>query len=182
MADAGAEPPRQRRPSPTEASRSQEASRSGAEAARPGTNDTNLRNPHSWCIPLGHNAGVELVEQLDSDAREVSRVRRVVTTALTSTGVRGDERDVVELLVSELVTNAIRHGRPPLTVRAEHTTGSVTVSVEDASTTVPVPVDDAPWDASGGRGLHLVEALADRWGVSTNGDGKRVWFRLRVSA
>jgi anti-sigma regulatory factor (Ser/Thr protein kinase) len=165
VVDAGAERPRERRPPSTD-----------------GTKGTNRSNPHTWGLLLSHNAGVELVEKLDSDAREVSRVRRAVTTALTSSGVRDDERDVVELLVSELVTNAIRHGRPPLTVRAEHTSGSVTVCVEDASNAIPVPVDNAPWDASGGRGLHLVEALADRWGVTPNGQGKRVWFRLQVSA
>jgi anti-sigma regulatory factor (Ser/Thr protein kinase) len=133
-------------------------------------------------VPLRHTEDVELVEQLDSDAREVSRVRHAVTTALSSAGVPDDERDVAALLVSELVTNAIRHGRPPLTVRAEHNDGSLTVGVEDASSTVPVPVEDTSWDASGGRGLHLVEALADGWGVTPNGHGKRVWFRLHLSA
>jgi anti-sigma regulatory factor (Ser/Thr protein kinase) len=133
-------------------------------------------------VRLRNNAGVELVEKLDSDAREVSRVRHAVATALSSAGVSDDETDVVALLVSELVTNAIRHGRPPLTIRAEHSDGSVTVGVEDASSTVPVPVEDTSWDASGGRGLHLVEALADGWGVIRNGNGKRVWFRLELSS
>jgi anti-sigma regulatory factor (Ser/Thr protein kinase) len=133
-------------------------------------------------VELRHNAGVELVEPLHSDAREVSRVRHAVTTALSSAGISDDERDVVALLVSELVTNAIRHGRPPLTVRAEHIDGAVTVGVEDASSTLPVPAEDTSWDASGGRGLHLVEALADCWGVTRNRNGKRVWFRLQVSS
>ena len=124
---------------------------------------------------------MELVERVGSDPREVSRVRRAVTTALRHRGVPDDERDVVALLVSELVTNAIRHGRPPVHLRARHADRSVTVSVDDASTHEPVPVHEAQWDASGGRGLHLVEALSDGWGVILGGAGKRVWFRVAVS-
>jgi anti-sigma regulatory factor (Ser/Thr protein kinase) len=174
------EPPRDRRPPPTELVDGLVGGL--VDGPSPGTNATNPSIRHPRRVRLRHNAGVELVEQLDSDAREVSRVRHAVTTALTSLGVSDDERDVVALLVSELVTNAIRHGRPPLTVRAKHTDGSVTVGVEDASSTVPVPVKDTSWDANGGRGLHLVEALADGWGVTRNGNGKRVWFRLELSS
>lgn len=126
--------------------------------------------------------GVELVEKVDSDPRDVSRVRRSITSELRREGVPQDDLDVVALLVSELVTNAIRHGAPPVHLRAQHTDGHVTVIVDDAGERVPVPVEDTSWDASGGRGLHLVEALADGWGVAPNGRGKRVWFRVTISA
>jgi len=129
-----------------------------------------------------HNATVELVEQVGSDPREVSRVRHAVTAALGGWGVPGDDRDVVALLISELVTNAIRYGRPPVCLRATLHGTAVTVSVDDGSVLAPVPVDDTAWDASGGRGLHLVESLSDRWGVSLNGVGKRVWFQVRLTA
>jgi len=124
---------------------------------------------------------VELVEQVGSDPREVSRVRHAVTTALGSWGVAVDDRDVVALLTSELVTNAIRHGRPPVSLRAALRGDAVRVSVDDGSRHEPVPVEDTAWDASGGRGLHLVESLSDRWGVSVNGVGKQVWFQVRLT-
>jgi anti-sigma regulatory factor (Ser/Thr protein kinase) len=125
---------------------------------------------------------VELVEQVGGDPWEVSRVRHAVTTALDSWGVPVDHQDVVALLTSELVTNAIRHGRPPVRLRAALSDSAVTVSVDDRSAVPPVPVEDTAWDTSGGRGLHLVESLSDRWGVSANGVGKRVWFEVRLSA
>jgi anti-sigma regulatory factor (Ser/Thr protein kinase) len=124
---------------------------------------------------------VELVEQVGSDPREVSRVRRAVTSALRGWGVSSDDRDVVALLTSELVTNAIRHGEPPVRLLAERSDSSVTVSVEDASSRSPAPVQDTAWDAGGGRGLHLVDHLADGWGVTLNGHGKRVWFRVATT-
>jgi anti-sigma regulatory factor (Ser/Thr protein kinase) len=124
---------------------------------------------------------VELVEQVGGDPREVSRVRHAVTTALGSWGVPVDDRDVVALLTSELVTNALRHGEPPVRLRAALFGSAVTVSVHDGSTLAPVPFEDTAWDASGGRGLHLVESLSDRWGVSMNGVGKRVWFQVRLA-
>lgn len=131
---------------------------------------------------MRHNDGVELVEQVGSDPREVSRVRHCVTTALNGWGVPDDDRDVVALLTSELVTNAIRHGHPPVSLRAAFTGDAVTVSVDDCSAQEPVPIRDTSWDAGGGRGLHLVESLSDRWGVSVGGVGKRVWFQVRLSA
>ena len=121
---------------------------------------------------------MELVEQVGSDPREVSRVRRAVTSALGGWGVSTDDLDVVALLTSELVTNAIRHGEPPVRLRAEHDDSAVTVCVEDANGSAPVAVTGGAWDASGGRGLHLVESLADCWGVARDGAGKQVWFRV----
>jgi anti-sigma regulatory factor (Ser/Thr protein kinase) len=125
---------------------------------------------------------VELVEQVGSDPREVSRVRHAVTTALGVWGVPVDDRDVVALLISEVVTNALRHGSPPVCLRAALRDSRLTVSVDDGSTRPPTPMDDTAWDAIGGRGLHLVESLSDHWGVSVNGVGKRVWFQVRLSA
>jgi anti-sigma regulatory factor (Ser/Thr protein kinase) len=121
---------------------------------------------------------VELVEQVGIDPREVSRVRRAVTRALRGWGVSTDDQDVVALLTSELVTNAIRHGEPPVRLRAQREDSAVTVSVEDANGSASVAVTEGAWDASGGRGLHLVESLADCWGVARNGTAKQVWFRV----
>ena len=86
------------------------------------------------------------------------------------------------LLVSELVTNAVLHARTRFTVEVEVVDDTARVSVEDSSP-LPPAVRTFSDLAGSGRGLHLVEALASRWGVdSRDGAGKRVWFELDLSA
>lgn len=85
--------------------------------------------------------------------------------------------EVVLLLTSELVTNAVRHGTGPVCVTVAWDDGRVRVEVEDQSPEWPVvqPVDR---DAVNGRGLILVESLSSGWGVLAGGTGKTVWFTL----
>src|SRR3954451_18653379 len=108
---------------------------------------------------------VELVESVRGEPREVSRVRHALASALSRWGVQDGETDVAVLLTSEIVTNAIRYGEPPLELHAVLAGLELRVSVDDAGTDVVRPVDDIRWDSVHGRGLHLVEALSDRWGV-----------------
>lgn len=91
-----------------------------------------------------------------------------------------DQLDVLELLTSELITNSLVHARSEMEVTAHHDQRGVRVSVSDLDSRRPVqfPQDDG---ALGGRGLALVDALADDWGVDDHPDGKAVWFRLRVA-
>jgi anti-sigma regulatory factor (Ser/Thr protein kinase) len=89
------------------------------------------------------------------------------------------DSDVAQLLVSELVTNAVRHaGGDGVLVRATLQADLLRVEVHDSSPSVPGPVSPAPESAEGGRGLLLVDALADRWGVEQVTAGKRTWFEL----
>jgi DNA-binding NarL/FixJ family response regulator len=92
-----------------------------------------------------------------------------------------DLRETAELLVSELVTNAIVHAHSPsqLSVRVD---GEVVhVEVEDWGGGALVLRDPDPL-TPGGRGLRFVEALASRWGTASTGHGKSVWFELPVRA
>jgi anti-sigma regulatory factor (Ser/Thr protein kinase) len=92
-----------------------------------------------------------------------------------------DNRDAVVLLVSELVTNAIVHARTEVTVRLAMSGRCVRVEVDDGSSAVPdrrTPRAHHP----GGRGLHLLDELADHWGVRARDDGKTVWFELEAPA
>ena len=85
----------------------------------------------------------------------------------------------VELVVSELVTNAVRHAGTSMTLRLTRVPQGVLVEVDDAGGGRPHVV--APLRRSaGGHGLAIVERLADAWGHEERGDGKTVWARLRL--
>jgi anti-sigma regulatory factor (Ser/Thr protein kinase) len=83
--------------------------------------------------------------------------------------------EVIELLVSELVTNALTHASSVSTLRIDSRTDAVRVSVDDQSTVGPWVRHPSP-DDDGGRGLLLVDALAASWGWEPLASGKRVWF------
>jgi len=87
-----------------------------------------------------------------------------------------------ELLVSELVTNAMVHaGDTEVPVSMEQTADHVRISVADSSPTAPTPRDTGP-EAPGGHGLQIVESLASEWGVEQHpDDGKSVWFEVDCS-
>jgi anti-sigma regulatory factor (Ser/Thr protein kinase) len=92
--------------------------------------------------------------------------------------VGADERQTLRLLVSELVTNAIRHGNSdaPLEVRACWDDEVRVEVVDHGEGFLPEP-RGRPREDPGGYGLYLVGRLADRWGVETD-DATCVWFVL----
>ena len=92
---------------------------------------------------------------------------------------RAEVVDAAVLLVSELVTNAVRHASPPIIVEVIcETSHSLQVRVSDATPEPPWPGRPGVHD-EGGRGLAITEVLSDEWGVDpTAGDGKTVWFRI----
>jgi anti-sigma regulatory factor (Ser/Thr protein kinase) len=79
------------------------------------------------------------------------------------------------LHVSELVTNSVLHGGPPVVVAVDCDEATLQVRVRDGSTAMPAPQDAAQSD-EGGRGLALVAEMSTDWGVDSEGDGKHVWF------
>jgi len=86
--------------------------------------------------------------------------------------------DTVELLTSEIVTNAILHGRAGPRLMVEVGDGVVRVRVHDMSPEVPVRKVTCPDDVSG-RGVMIVERLSSAWGVEpVRGGGKQVWFEV----
>jgi serine phosphatase RsbU (regulator of sigma subunit)/anti-sigma regulatory factor (Ser/Thr protein kinase) len=85
----------------------------------------------------------------------------------------------VELLVSELVGNAVRHAAGATVVlRAAVTQGRVRVEVQDASPRLPGAAGAPSWEQENGRGLQLVEAIAQRWGTEPVPGGKYLWFEI----
>ncbi|ANP55717.1 ATP-binding protein [Streptomyces griseochromogenes] len=135
--------------------------------------------------------------EIRPDPAEVGRARSWARSRLAGLGIGADEplAETLVLLVSELVTNAVVHtGRPALLrlflpgvakeavaeAAAEAETAAratVRLEVADTSSRAPVP-RCAGGDATGGRGLALVDCLADRWGWSPEGSGKSIWCEL----
>ncbi|MEO3813598.1 hypothetical protein ABGB17_31770, partial [Sphaerisporangium sp. B11E5] len=113
---------------------------------------------------------------LEESLASIPLARRLVRGRLTDWGLEEDG-DVAELLVTELVANALRHavGAPVVTLIAD---GSVLrCQVRDASTERPHLLATEIYDETG-RGLHLVDLLARHWGVTGHPGGKSVWFDL----
>ena len=90
-----------------------------------------------------------------------------------------EDVDRVLLCVSELVSNAIEHGRPPRNLELLVTGRTVRVEVRDADPVHPERQTVSPLSLRG-RGLQIVDTASDRWGVSSHGDGKVVWFEAAV--
>lgn len=92
-----------------------------------------------------------------------------------------DLQATAQLLTSELVTNAVQHGRGLIEMQMSACPQTVRVEVSDESPTPPRRLDASPGHTSG-RGMMLIERLASRWGVTQHpGDGKAVWFVVRRS-
>ncbi|MEU3663893.1 SpoIIE family protein phosphatase [Streptomyces sp. NPDC032940] len=106
------------------------------------------------------------------DPAQVADVRRSVMERLTAWDL-DEAAFVTELVVSELVTNAIRYGEPPVQLRLirDHT---LICEVSDGSSTSPHLRRAHAYD-EGGRGLLLVAQLTQRWGSRQTGDGKTIW-------
>lgn len=85
------------------------------------------------------------------------------------------------LVISELVTNAVSHGRSPVTVGLRLGADHLLVEVEDEDHQPPV-LQQPGWEALGGRGLLLVDALSRAWGSAPCPTGKIVWAELPLSA
>jgi anti-sigma regulatory factor (Ser/Thr protein kinase) len=117
---------------------------------------------------------------LPPDPTSAGAARRFVTTALQDLG-EAELVELAELLVSELVTNAVLHAGTAITLEVRKTGDGVRVGVIDASRR-GLRQRDYSEVATTGRGLTLVEALASSWGAEPSASGKTVWFELRDEA
>jgi len=119
----------------------------------------------------------EISTVFPSIAPSAAGARRFVAAALRRWGCPDDFVELVLLLTSELVTNAYRHARTETRVSVRHDGGRVRVQVRDVGGGEPAlrPFDT---DRVDGRGLQIVDALADRWGFDSSPGGTAVWFEL----
>ncbi|MFM9594231.1 SpoIIE family protein phosphatase [Streptomyces scabiei] len=110
--------------------------------------------------------------EVSPDPSAVAEARKNALCRLESWGLN-DAAFVTELVVSELVTNAIRHAEPPVRLRLIHDR-SLICEVSDASSTAPHMRRARTYD-EGGRGLLLVAQLTRRWGTRPTPTGKTIW-------
>lgn len=115
--------------------------------------------------------------RLDPRAESVREARRLVRQSLAGWGLSEIE-DSVELLISEVVTNAVRYAERPVTVRLLHT-DVLRCEVGDDVPQLPRLRQAGPAD-EGGRGLYLVQRLARQWGATRLSTGKLVWFEVAL--
>lgn len=126
---------------------------------------TDLSNPSALALHLARTP------------RSVAAARRSLEQWCRARGVRDDRCDNAVLAVSELVTNAVEHGEGPIELWADVRGDSLVVEISDGAQalTVDEPLERLP---TSGRGLVIVAALSQRWGVSPRPGGKTVWARF----
>lgn len=114
---------------------------------------------------------------IEHSVRGPGQARRAVQACAAELGLTEDGDDLV-LVVSEMVTNAVRHAAPPVELQIAATDDRVVVAVSDGSPASPV-ARAAGDDAEGGRGLALVDLLCSERGVRSDPPGKKVWAAVR---
>ena len=119
------------------------------------------------------------VTRLPGDPSAVPAARRFAGQAAADYGGDPDTIDLTKLLVTEIATNAVVHAGSPIRLTVEpEPPDALRVEVRDDDPTPPPEPSQPDADATNGRGLWLVSALARRWGVNRNPKGKTVWFEV----
>ncbi len=130
----------------------------------------------------GHGAPARHREiALPADPTAPRRARALLQDVAQEWGLDDDLHQDVAMVVTELVANAVDHARTASTVTLGLDDGDLLVTVRDGcpdGAPRPRPVDPT---APRGRGLQMVDALAESWGVTAHADGKTVWAVLRTS-
>ena len=111
------------------------------------------------------------------ESESISVVRHFVTSAIRFLGTDAD-KDVVGLLTSELTANAVDLGAGEVVITVRCIDGRLRVEVRDFGYGLPEVLHPGAIDQGGGRGLMIVDQLADGWGVDQFLPGKIVWFEM----
>jgi len=127
------------------------------------------------------HATLKLVPEL----RAARAARAFTAQTLARWNLPAERVEVAQLVVSELVTNALRHAphSPTVTLQLVLTDDCMRVLVSDAGPGEPEQSEPEPDSDVSGRGIWIVDAFTDRWGTERDGrGGKTVWGELRVGA
>ncbi|MFE3162466.1 ATP-binding protein [Streptomyces sp. NPDC059224] len=164
------------------------ASRQGRQSSRPTAPSRLARQWALWSrllaplrpfdAPRGCATAWDASWPLRRELTSAGQARRLVTAQLGAWDV-SDLADTAELLVSELVTNALRHTRGPLRLNLQLRHSRLLCEVEDTESSSPAR-GAAGTDAENGRGIELLDLLAGAWGSVRTATGKTIWFELRA--
>jgi PAS domain S-box-containing protein len=132
-------------------------------------------------LPAAPPPGATVEIPVDGGAADLATARAAARAALADWALPADALETTVLVLSELVGNAVAHGRAPIDARVRRLADRVVVEVADGGGRLPrrrhAGVDD-----EAGRGLDLVATLADRWGARPSADGKVVWAEIGPAA
>ncbi len=129
-------------------------------------------------LPAGGSASPRrAVRSLPAQPMSVPLARSWAEGLMADSDLPDDVGDIVLLMLSELVTNAIRQGDGRVRITMEQQDDTLVVEVFDSGHRLPVFADSDP-EATSGRGLHLIDTVCDAWGVREEVDGKTVWARV----
>ncbi|ONH30993.1 hypothetical protein BL253_11410 [Pseudofrankia asymbiotica] len=132
-------------------------------------------------LPAAPPPGATVEIAVDGGAADVAPARATARAALADWSLPAEALETAVLVLSELVGNAVAHGRQPIDARVRRLTDRVVVEVADGGGRLPRR-RHAGADQEAGRGLELVATLADRWGVRPTADGKVVWAEIGPAA
>jgi anti-sigma regulatory factor (Ser/Thr protein kinase) len=126
---------------------------------------------------------VELKSSFEVSPRAPAQARRVIDQF--DPALPGSVKETLRLVVSELITNAVRHGpvgeHPRINLSLERSQTLIRVEVLDEGDGFPVPIRDPEAVEGHGRGLYIVETVSSAWGVEEDTHaGTKVWAELPV--
>jgi anti-sigma regulatory factor (Ser/Thr protein kinase) len=130
---------------------------------------------------------MQIETQIEPDITRVALVREWARERLSAAGLSEGPLDVLVLLVSECVANAVLHAEPPLVLSIDVDADRTRVEVRDGTRSRPVLRHPAP-TAPSGRGVMFIDRLSSRWGTVSHDDCtadepvKTVWFELEHPA
>jgi hypothetical protein len=125
---------------------------------------------------------VRLQAEFPPVAASAGEAREMARQALVRWGLNtAEEKETTLLLLTELISNGVRHANTELSLLITYDGSLLHVGVSDHDSHLPPQTAASP-DAHQGWGLRLVSILSSEWGTSVNTDGKTVWFELNVQA
>lgn len=120
-------------------------------------------------------------QELSAHPQALARIRRIIRAHIKHWGFEA-LMDSAVLCAHELLANVEKHsGAPHCVLTLERRPGGVRVVVGDSSPRLPV-LREPDWIAESGRGMALLESVADRWGAELTDGGKEVWFEIGAGA
>lgn len=152
----------------------------GAHQLTPDAFDASRRLPDRTGVPTildGYEYAMQTSRALSADHRAPAEARAHVRDTLTAWGLAAAIDDA-QILVSELVTNAVRHGSGPVELTLGRADGFIVLAVTDAAADLPPNPRDAADSDPGGRGMFLINAMSARWGWRQEPASKTVWVEL----